>query len=254
MCLECSLCCIVISIHALREEGDSSKSVSILATLYFYPRPPRGGRPTGCSKISAAGNFYPRPPRGGRLPTSTSTRNPSRFLSTPSARRATRPVTALCPNNKISIHALREEGDIAVDDVTAGMTEFLSTPSARRATVSASRKRSDFIFLSTPSARRATLGHAAAHIVGSISIHALREEGDVNCGVHVVLLFYFYPRPPRGGRQYQLPGCAERKSISIHALREEGDVQLCGQVIYLGLFLSTPSARRATQRPLAQRF
>ena len=34
--------------------------------------------------------------------------------------------------------------------------------------------------------------------------------------------------------------------ISIHALREEGDPTISGQDKALGLFLSTPSARRAT--------
>ena len=57
---------------------------------------------------------------------------------------------------------------------------FLSTPSARRATPmsrSICARRSKF--LSTPSARRATLyNHRHAHCC-QISIHALREEGDV---------------------------------------------------------------------------
>ena len=34
----------VISIHALREEGDSRSTPSTSATANFYPRPPRGGR------------------------------------------------------------------------------------------------------------------------------------------------------------------------------------------------------------------
>ena len=33
-----------ISIHALREEGDTSCVKPWRATAYFYPRPPRGGR------------------------------------------------------------------------------------------------------------------------------------------------------------------------------------------------------------------
>ena len=33
-----------ISIHALREEGDPQNAVSTSLTLDFYPRPPRGGR------------------------------------------------------------------------------------------------------------------------------------------------------------------------------------------------------------------
>ena len=34
-----------ISIHALREEGDPSTTRPASAQMYFYPRPPRGGRP-----------------------------------------------------------------------------------------------------------------------------------------------------------------------------------------------------------------
>ena len=56
-----------ISIHALREEGDPTVSAHLILTLYFYPRPPRGGRH--------------RDPRAARPD--------DRFLSTPSARRAT---------------------------------------------------------------------------------------------------------------------------------------------------------------------
>ena len=58
----------------------------------------------------------------------------------------------------------------------------------------------------------------------SISIHALREEGD--------------GRPHHHGIYYGL--------ISIHALREEGDVRLNTAVLLYVEFLSTPSARRAT--------
>ena len=35
--------------------------------------------------------------------------------------------------------------------------------------------------------------------------------------------FYFYPRPPRGGRPLPVFHPALFSSISIHALREEGD-------------------------------
>ena len=34
-----------ISIHALREEGDSCGAYHQSVRHYFYPRPPRGGRP-----------------------------------------------------------------------------------------------------------------------------------------------------------------------------------------------------------------
>ena len=37
----------VISIHALRGEGDHSTAVQPWGHKYFYPRPPRGGRRDG---------------------------------------------------------------------------------------------------------------------------------------------------------------------------------------------------------------
>ena len=36
---------IEISIHALREEGDAMMVMVPSLLAYFYPRPPRGGRP-----------------------------------------------------------------------------------------------------------------------------------------------------------------------------------------------------------------
>ena len=58
---------------------------------------------------------------------------------------------------------------------------------------------------------------------GGISIHALREEGDVIDGNNAV--------------SYE---------ISIHALREEGDIREAVKYDLFREFLSTPSARRAT--------
>ena len=84
-------CFQIISIHALREEGDFSKWVLFYIFSYFYPRPPRGGRP-GALPSSAAlvTYFYPRPPRGGRRAIHAAVPAAKVFLSTPSARRATR--------------------------------------------------------------------------------------------------------------------------------------------------------------------
>ena len=58
---------------------------------YFYPRPPRGGRPVAKVKPVKLKDFYPRPPRGGR--------------------RAAIPEYYW--RKLISIHALREEGDVS---------------------------------------------------------------------------------------------------------------------------------------------
>ena len=125
-------------------------------------------------------NFYPRPPRGGRHGLQHLTGNHARFLSTPSARRAT--------------HGRNKKHK--------KLYKFLSTPSARRATYEIDEKGARTLFLSTPSARRATLYrlllllHANAFLSTPsarratalvrrrgrsvvISIHALREEGDL---------------------------------------------------------------------------
>ena len=100
-----------ISIHALREEGDTGATAYNWKLAYFYPRPPRGGRPPGDSFFARPRNFYPRPPRGGRLIKTCLNAWNLTFLSTPSARRATSAAVRLQRDGVISIHALREEGD-----------------------------------------------------------------------------------------------------------------------------------------------
>ena len=84
---------------------------------------------------------------------------------------------------------------------------------------------SDRRFLSTPSARRATCGRERRGTGREISIHALREEGDVDIVFITCRSYNFYPRPPRGGRHNLDLKAAEGKTISIHALREEGDAR-----------------------------
>ena len=81
----------------------------------------------------------------------------------------------------------------------------------------------------------------------TISIHALREEGDFTPVPSLSLRINFYPRPPRGGR-LRVGGRAQSPAgISIHALREEGDIQRPAGSPPFQRFLSTPSARRATR-------
>ena len=61
------------------------------------------------------------------------------FLSTPSARRATKCRGEMQPGGLISIHALREEGDPTNLAAFTDREIFLSTPSARRATSCSAR-------------------------------------------------------------------------------------------------------------------
>ena len=214
----------MISIHALREEGDSAWTKT----------------------NSMPCNFYPRPPRGGRLARFEFTCPACKFLSTPSARRATHIVGLPSKNRVISIHALREEGDTTFRTPQQSASRFLSTTSARRATVNSFNVYIDGVFLSTPSARRATTAavgydddyeflstpsarratqviHKSINIKIFLSTPSARRAtlSSLNTGTGGA---DFYPRPPRGGRR--ISGKFRSNATG---------------------FLSTPSARRATQ-------
>ena len=195
----------LISIHALREEGDRKPLTERSEVNDFYPRPPRGGRPLSCMTFFWPFDFYPRPPRGGRrffcysydcacqfLSTPSARRATSfssaafmrsKFLSTPSARRATRPLHCAGRAGRISIHALREEGDYIIFQQQASLINFYPRPPRGGRLDALAAKLAALEFLSTPSARRATAAAPTECLCAKISIHALREEGDSSpCG------------------------------------------------------------------------
>ena len=102
------------------------------------------------------------------------------------------------------------------------------------------------VFLSTPSARRATVDNDSDSGCACISIHALREEGDLRTAKSQCHSAKFLSTPS-ARRATILEDRPEGVfSISIHALREEGDLQEPERLHDLRQFLSTPSARRAT--------
>ena len=81
---------VEISIHALREEGDPDRRTSSPLSLYFYPRPPRGGRhkiyhAMGLDKEISIHALREEGDRSGKTAD---------------------------VGHSISIHALREEGDV----------------------------------------------------------------------------------------------------------------------------------------------
>ena len=78
------------------------------------------------------------------------------------------------------------------------------------------------LFLSTPSARRATSNSAHVGHFGQISIHALREEGDV-CAVADLQGFVISIHALREEGDHITRLAETFEEISIHALREEGD-------------------------------
>ena len=212
----------------------------------------------------------------------------------------------------ISIHALREEGDHSAPILYVRIAGFLSTPSARRATRENALLHLLMEFLSTPSARRATPIAHAHHLIPSdfyprpprggrhagfsypqtgmeisihalreegdpnrlhrwrvwvISIHALREEGDICCKLLIGSQNNFYPRPPRGGRHRYLSGLSPDRNFYPRPPRGGRHLSFA-PVSWMSYFyprpprggrqrrrccrsqqpefLSTPSARRAT--------
>ena len=147
----------------------------------------------------------------------------------------------------ISIHALREEGDIGSGEVLAPTPNFYPRPprGGRPRGSRRNNKMGDFYPRPPRGGRRSAV--RPGHRQRRISIHALREEGDItatsatDCGLN------FYPRPPRGGRRdpefkniqrslflstpsarratYNGGRAGGMSPISIHALREEGDAR-----------------------------
>ena len=239
-----------ISIHALREEGDIERICVHSSESDFYPRPPRGGRP------SASGDI------GCRLQISIHALREegdrcffvfaqSFIISIHALREEGDTAMSIPPYcGPISIHALREEGDDPGYHGPDIFKPFLSTPSARRATSGPTGQTAAAYAISIHALReegdRAELYPRFARY---ISIHALREEGDFALSVRCFQPSDFYPRPPRGGRPSP-PASVYSPSANFYPRPPRGgrrsnerEPDPCKR------FLSTPSARRAT--PLA---
>ena len=304
-----------ISIHALREEGDARccRARSFLAGFLSTPSARRATCTSGRSYPDSAISIHALREEGDNC-SSLAAAMTGRISIHALREEGDRWLYRMFHRYLISIHALREEGDHGFGSLTHLCWKFLSTPSARRATMILPMTESRlWLFLSTPSARRATRAEKAAEAAREISIHALREEGDLPwlslCSaigkflstpsarratdaplIWATSLMYFYPRPLRGGRRFRpcsytapwyfyprplrggrqpsvsAPGCNYiflstpsarratgeschrgcRRDISIHALCEEGDPRLMRRRTPRQRFLSTPSARRAT--------
>ena len=157
-----------------------SQGVKSGKSVYFYPRPPRGGRQVRHTSLTGNGHISIHALREeGDACFTMYFPSHGPFLSTPSARRATLLGRDRRVHDSISIHALREEGDALQAHVSKAQCNFYPrTPRGGRRFYWIKLKDS-FIFLSTPSARRATKTPIA--IAAAIA--------------------NFYPRPPRGGRQ-----------------------------------------------------
>ena len=168
-----------ISIHALREEGDTPRTGWTGLSTNFYPRPPRGGRRL-CQP-----DFI----RGLAISIHALREEGDQSIS----------VSAFfC---RISIHALREEGDLLLLCRCCCFGYFYPRPprGGRRRPACIELFCSYFYPRPPRGGRPYTVEEAKAII--EISIHALREEGDAYPSICFLSHSDFYPRPPRGGRQ-----------------------------------------------------
>ena len=193
-----------------------------------------------------------------------------RFLSTPSGWRATANAYPYLSYFNISIHALRVESDrrsarfpnrsghfyprppgggrpVQTLIVTRSLNFYPRPPGGGRRTTLNSDTAAQR-FLSTPSGWRATEVVSLRCTVVCISIHALRVEGDPKSRVVDTGWTDFYPRPPGGGRPggWRIPVRVEdfypRPPGGGRRLQTPAERQK-------KKFLSTPSGWRATYSP-----
>ena len=214
-----------ISIHALREEGDSRAACWSSFSLLFLSTPSarRATVPTWITaSVTLLISIHALREEGDHK-TPELTIQGIIFLSTPSARRATFIIDTARLVDDISIHALREEGDGCGLPPIQRRSYFYPRPprGGRRSCCAPSARTSNFYprpprggrhllqvgdvlileFLSTPSARRATPKSHLPPLLHwkFLSTPSARRATSNN---HVLSIWFdnFYPRPPRGGR------------------------------------------------------
>ena len=171
---------VPISIHALREEGDSVSS-TLPVTMFLFLSTPSARRATVPGRLAARRRLISihalREEGDGKAIIAAMVGE--KFLSTPSARRATEADARNGTRYRISIHALREEGDeMPIYSIPGIERNFYPRPprGGRRVSRQSGSKRGHNFYPRPP------------------------RGGRLLCQVVVCKAKNFYPRPPRGGR------------------------------------------------------
>ena len=191
------------------------------------------------------------------------------FQSTPSARRATAVAETAVGVRTISIHALREEGDVPPRPAAREARDFNPRPPRGGRPSPKRYGRASQIFQSTPSARRATKTGAGRQ-TDAHYFNPRPPRGGRRCGScsRCMDMGNFNPRPPRGGRRHitswhdlvssnfnpRPPRGGRQRHTLFHPVVKyfnprppRGGRRPAGHMVWaFGLFQSTPSARRAT--------
>ena len=184
-----------------------------------------------CSRYASSKiDFYPRPPGGGRL------------------------ISSIFPSlsAKISIHALRVEGDCVNTNADKVVFDhFYPRPPGGGRPVCIDR--APLRFGISIHALRVEGDHCIAHSLCTlcyISIHALRVEGDPQRRRRVFLGYDISIHALRVEGDRHAGYNIKPEEISIHALRVEGDSLFSRFSKAVLQFLSTPSGWRATLKYL----
>ncbi len=221
---------------------------SNLGIADFNPRPPRGGRLFSLAYPYTAAKFQSTPSARRATVSALLSGTETKFQSTPSARRATRIGLHCEISARISIHALREEGDLSV--MVLGMGRGISIHALREEGDARARQarcqESDFNPRPPRGGRRVCA--VLSQIRRNISIHALREEGDSTKSRLIMSIRHFNPRPPRGGRRVQFFSACPQYNFNPRPPRG-GRLLFARGDARIAVFQSTPSARRATNEP-----
>ena len=185
---------IAISIHVPLAGDDKRQQTCAERRLYFYPRPPCGGRRlTALFRMLATRYFYPRPPCGGRLPASSCKswrfhfyprppcggRHKSKlywvwagiFLSTSPLRGTTHFNGEVNRVTHISIHVPLAGDDRCSTSIGQRRDRFLSTSPLRGTTSRKQLQILAFPFLSTSPLRGTTQKQTILGLGWNISIH-----------------------------------------------------------------------------------
>ena len=220
---------VMILFQSTPSVGRATFNFSPNHSLSSFQSTPSVGRATRGQRQTTKrhSDFNPRPPWGGRRMPTKNMDSRSIFQSTPSVGRAT--VGEIYGPNipvKISIHALRGEGDQERSQCQIRDNEHFNPR--------------------PPWGGRHDI-RPQALVEYNISIHALRGEGDCNVRKTVLGVVGISIHALRGEGDDTCRGLNKQQRISIHALRGEGDVVTDLTVLYRSLFQSTPSVGRATR-------
>ena len=218
-----------ISIHALREEGDQRWQCVSVDGLGFLSTPSARRATVAQRQIRPMVlYFYPRPPRGGRPGNTQAQTRRSTFLSTPSARRATTSATAISRKQRNFYPRPPRGGRQKHRDKRRGVQHFYPRP-PRGGRPVPPRPACESARYFYPRPPRGGRPHFPVCLTVKHNFYPRPPRGGRPGQLALRRQLYnFYPRPPRGGRPLPFRAYVMIWQISIHALREEGDSSFTG--------------------------